>query len=201
MRPLSTGGLDGAANLAERMIADFYDEESGGFFFTSDKHKHLLMRTKPYHDGATPSGNSTATKVLLRLARFLDLPDYRDKAQAVLLAKQEMMAQHPLAFPHLLCAADLFLGTPVEITIAGRRGRADTENLLSAVHSEYLPNRILTLADPDGTATVESADLPHLWAGKSMIEEAATAYVCEDFSCRKPVTDGAALAGLLSRRD
>ena len=75
--------LDAADRLAGRMVADFWDEESGGFFYTGAVHKNLLVRTKPFYDGAVPSGNSTATLVLLRLSKLLDNAGYYQKAEAV----------------------------------------------------------------------------------------------------------------------
>ncbi len=195
-----TRWLIAAATLVDRMIAKFYDEELDGFFFTSNDHKSLLIRTKPFFDGATPSGNSTATNVLLRLARFLDRPDYRDLAESTILAAQSMMIQQPLAFPHLLCAVDLFLKPPTEITIAGRIGETDTAKLLDAVYSEYLPNRILGLVSPGDSESWSEGDTPTLFEGKTMVGDRATAYVCENYACREPVTKVDLLAGLLARQ-
>ena len=83
--------LEAADLLAGRMVTDFWDEENGGFFYTSASHKNLLARTKPYYDGAVPSGNSTATLVLLRLSEFLDSAEYRKKAEAVLASAANLI--------------------------------------------------------------------------------------------------------------
>jgi len=55
--------------FAERMIEEFWDNEAGGFFFTGKSHENLIVRSKDYFDNATPSGNSVAAMVLLRLAK------------------------------------------------------------------------------------------------------------------------------------
>jgi uncharacterized protein YyaL (SSP411 family) len=52
--------LDAATRIADRMIEQFWDEESGGFYFTGKDHESLLTRTKDFFDNATPSGNSVA---------------------------------------------------------------------------------------------------------------------------------------------
>ena len=49
------------------MIARFWDEQDGGFYFTSSDHEELITRTKDYFDNATPSGNSVAAMALLKL--------------------------------------------------------------------------------------------------------------------------------------
>ena len=60
--------LQQAEALAETIIALFKDEERVGFFSTSSDHEELLLRPRDWDDNATPSGNSVAIEVLLRLA-------------------------------------------------------------------------------------------------------------------------------------
>src|SRR5690606_25335546 len=62
--------LTAAKRLAEAMITEFWDAESGGFYFTSNTHEELLVRNKDMVDNAAPSGNSAAADVLLRLAKI-----------------------------------------------------------------------------------------------------------------------------------
>jgi hypothetical protein len=50
------------------MIAQFTDTAEDGFFFTSDTlHERLIVRTKDIFDGALPSANNVAIRVLHRL--------------------------------------------------------------------------------------------------------------------------------------
>ena len=56
-----------ARTLADVILERFIDQEKGGFFFTSDDHEALIMRSKAAFDGSTPSGNSAAAMALLRL--------------------------------------------------------------------------------------------------------------------------------------
>jgi len=59
-----------AARLADMLITEFWDPDGGGFFFTANNHEELLVRKKDFHDNATPSGNSVAADVLLKLAHL-----------------------------------------------------------------------------------------------------------------------------------
>src|SRR4030095_4897463 len=61
--------LTGAKGLADTMITEFWDEENGGFFFTSNNHEELIVRSRDFFDNATPSGNSVAADVLVRLSK------------------------------------------------------------------------------------------------------------------------------------
>ena len=73
-----------AKRLAELMITEFWDADNGGFFFTSNDHEELIVRNKDFYDNATPSGNSVAADVLLRLAKLLGDEKYERFAVTVL---------------------------------------------------------------------------------------------------------------------
>src|SRR5262249_16751839 len=59
-----------AISLTDVMIEDFWDSETGGFYFTPSHHERLLSRAKDMLDSSTPSGNSVAILALLRLAKY-----------------------------------------------------------------------------------------------------------------------------------
>ena len=59
--------IENAIALTGKMIDQFWDDEAGGFFFTGKNHEALIVRSKEWLDNATPSGNSLAAMVLLKL--------------------------------------------------------------------------------------------------------------------------------------
>jgi uncharacterized protein YyaL (SSP411 family) len=63
------------------------------------------------------------------------------------------------------------------------------------VWGAYQPNRVLAAAAPDDTTA--QAEVP-LLADRPVLEGRATAYVCEHFVCRRPVTEPAELAAQLA---
>ena len=65
---LEPAHLDFAIELAEAMIAKFYDPANGGFWQSPAGTNDLILRVKDDYDGAEPSGNSVATLALLKLA-------------------------------------------------------------------------------------------------------------------------------------
>ena len=189
-----------AEDLSGTMVADFWDEKNVGFFYTLAAHKDLLVRTKPFYDGAVPSGNSTATLVLLKLSKLLDNAGYYQKAEAVLTAVRDMMSAQPRAYLNLLCAADFYLQPTREIAIVGRPDDADTQRLLELIHGRFIPNKIIALAEPDGPAGEAAGKRIPLLSGKTMLSGKATVYVCENYACKQPVTDAAALNRILDER-
>ena len=187
--------LQAADELAGRMVADFWDQENGGFYQTSAAHKNLLVRTKPFHDGAVPAGNATATLVLLRLSRLLDNRDYGSKAERILKSIGDSIRSQPQAHLNLLCALDFHLHPVAEIAIAGHPDHADTVAMLEVIHGGFLPNKVLALAEP-GSVDAGAGLIP-LLKGKKIIAGKATAYVCENFACKRPVNDPADLEEML----
>jgi hypothetical protein len=100
------GRLAQARQLADEMIARFWDEEGGGFYATGGDHDRLLSRAKDSYDGAVPSGNAVAVHDLVRLARYTGEAGYREKAERTLGAFAEAVSASPLAYTYLLLAAD-----------------------------------------------------------------------------------------------
>lgn len=180
--------LKAADQLARRMLADFWDERHGGFYYTSAAHSNLLVRTKPVYDGPVPSGNSTAARVLLRLSKLLDNQDYFSKAEDLLVSMAHGLRGQPRAHLHLLCAADFYLHPTREIAVAGRRDGDDTRRLLEIVHRKFIPNKILALVEPDADSRSVEPAVP-LLAGKRMLSGKAAVYVCENFTCKQPIVD------------
>ena len=183
--------LTEAERLTHIMIDQFGDDAGDGFFFTGKAHETLIVQSKSAYDGATPSGASMAIHSLLRLAKHLDNPEFHDKAVETLKLYFHQMEGMPTGSGQLLCELAFLLSTPKEIAIVGEKDDAKTDAMLAALHGTYQPNKIVALS--------ESADgqiLP-LLAGKSQVDNTATAYVCENYTCQAPTIDVEAFLELL----
>jgi hypothetical protein len=184
--------LEAAAGLNELALRFHYDETGGAFYFTASDAEKLVARTKNPHDSAIPSGNSVQALNLLRLATLLDRKDYREKAEATFRALAAEVRRMPYAYERHLCALDFFHDRTKEIALVGDPGTAEFRALLRVIHDRYLPNKILAQAQ-------ERSDDPRipLLKGKGRINGQAAAYVCENFTCQRPVTTPNDLAGQL----
>jgi uncharacterized protein len=179
-----------ARALADRMLAEFWDGGIQGFFDTAAEHEQLIVRPRDTGDNATPSGNSVAADVLLRLAQIFDEPVYRERALAVLSGMTLFMERYPTGFGRYLAAAEFALSPVKEVALVGDPAAADTRALVEAVLRPFLPNKVVLLRRPDE----EPPAVPSpLLAERSMIGGRATAYVCQNYACQLPVTDVAAL--------
>ncbi len=175
-----------ARRLTETMIEQFWDSESGGFYFTSADHEQLITRTKDFYDNATPAGNSVAAYVLIRLSLLTGEDRYRQMAETVLKLMKAAMMRAPSAFGHLLCALDFFLASPYEIALVGKADSNDVKSLIDVIFNRYLPNKVAAFAEPgDGRA----GHVIKLLENRGEIGGKATAYVCRNFYCEAPVTN------------
>ncbi len=192
--------LQAAKDLAGTMIEQFWDERNGGFFQTSHDHEALVARPKDFVDNATPSGNSVATDVLLRLHALTGEERYYTLAETILLMLREGMARQPLAFGHLLCALERSISRPQEVAIIGDRADARTHSLLAEVRRRFMPNTVVAGAATDEAARVAAPVVP-LLADRVQVRGMPTAYVCENFACQLPVTEARGLTQQLNLRN
>jgi len=183
-----------ARELADTMVAQFWDEQDGGFYFTSSDHEQLITRTKDYFDNATPSGNSVAAMALLKLGLLTQEQEYTRRAVAILRALRSAMSRHPSAFGYLLTVLDFYLSEPKEIAIVGKLDSHEVKLFCEEVYSRYLPNKVVAAREP-GDETAAAAI--KLLMGRSAIDSQATGYVCRNYTCLAPATTTEEFAALL----
>ncbi len=101
-----------AREITDGMIDRFQDPQAGGFFMNRPTEDTPLMtRPKASRDGALPSGNAVAIRVLAKLVERTAQLDYEDKANRALAAFSEQIVQQPATYATMLIgAADLLYG-------------------------------------------------------------------------------------------
>ncbi len=179
-----------ARSLADSILDRFADP-ADGFYDTASDHEVLITRPKDLQDNAVPSGNAMATTVLLRLAALTGDGRYRDAAERALRLVADVAPRHPTFFGQWLVALDLALAQVDEVAIVGDPALAATGDLLAIVRSGFRPHQVVALSADPAESSVE------LLAGRSLVAGRPAAYVCHGFACLLPVTEPAALAGLL----
>src|SRR5438876_455522 len=187
-----------AIQLQETQDRLFFDEKNGGYFSTSGKDESVFLRMKDDNDGAEAAASSVAALNLLRLAQFRDDPAAAgaERARKTIDAFATTLSQFPSAMPLMLVALDYSLSKQRQIVIAGKEDVPETKALVKEVHRHFLPNTVLFLAD--GTeAQRYLGDKNEAIRAMSPIDGKSAAYVCENFTCKAPVTDPKQLAQLL----
>ena len=174
--------LHTARELTDAMITEFWDEENGGFFFTSNDHEELIVRNKDFFDNATPSGNSVAADVLLKLSKLYGEEKYERFASTVLRLSAQQVKRFPSGFGRMLSAMEFMLSPVKEIAIVGEKG-SDVER---EVWSGYRPFKVMA-----------TGGAVPLLEGREPLDGQPTVYVCENFVCQRPVTNAGDLKELL----
>jgi hypothetical protein len=151
---------------------------------------------KDDNDGAEPSANSVAALNLLRLSQIYDDPKLAERAKKTIDAFVTVLSQFPSGMPQMLVAVQNSLGKPRQIVIAGKKDSAETQALLKEVHRHFLPNTIVILAD-GGEGQKNLGEKNEAIRAMSSVDGKSAAYVCENFTCKAPVTDPKALRNLL----
>jgi uncharacterized protein YyaL (SSP411 family) len=172
--------LQFAAELADSMIARFYDSQAGGFWQTAADTPHLLLRQKEDYDGAEPSGNSVAALTLLRLSAICDRKDWRTAAEKSIRLFAQRLHQFPQAVPHLLLALNFVLQEPKRVVLVGDFCCGSTTALLKASHSVFEPNRVIL--GNAGPVEPFAKTLP-------VNEEFTQAFCCTGTACQPPTRD------------
>ncbi|MEN8787958.1 MAG: thioredoxin domain-containing protein [Flavobacteriaceae bacterium] len=163
-----------AKELAEECLRNYYDEESGLFFFSSKNEEYTIRRTLETADNVIPSSNSIMCNNLFKLSRFFLESDFDKHALSMTLQMQKRIMDQPGSHANWLNSILYHSSAFYEIAIVG------DDYLLKAktIQHNYLPNSIIT-------AAAEGANIELL---KNRYKQGSTLiYICENGSCKLPV--------------
>ncbi len=183
-----------AHTLAEAIVTRFWDEEVTGFFDTASDHERLIGRPRELTDNVTPSGTSLACEALLRLSALTGEMRYRELAARALLSLIPLALRSPSGFGRTLCALDDLIGPFYEVALLGAANDARLQALREVVTKQWRPRLVLAVAAPDDA---EAKSAVALLTERPQVNGQPSAYVCQGFVCKRPVTDPTALAALL----
>jgi uncharacterized protein YyaL (SSP411 family) len=183
--------LKEAKRLTEDMIKLFWDEKSGGFFFTADDAERLLYREKEIYDGAIPSGNSIAALDLLRMGRLTLNRELEKKAEQLFKAFGDSLGAQSLS------ALDFAIGPSREIVLAGKKDDPRTDKMLKILYERFIPNKVVILRPATDDAAKDIISLVSFVENQRPVGDQTTAYVCENYNCKFPVNDAGKFEQLL----
>jgi hypothetical protein len=205
--------LQWAEQLQAKMDALFWDAENGGYFNSRADDPTVIVRLKEDYDGAEPAPNSVAAMNLIRLDWMIGVgapptpaakergevaasPGHRARALLTVEAFRRQWGRASHALPQMLCALELALAEPRTVVLAGDPAAGDFRALTAVLHEKLGLRRALLAADGAEGQRWLAERKPYLAAMKPL-DGRATAYVCENFTCRAPVTSPADLRALL----
>jgi len=190
------GYLGKSLALTKQMIELFQDKQDGGYYLNGKDAEELIARPREIYDGALPSGNSVALVNLLRLSLLTDDDNLAKEAEKQINAFANIVKEYPRGYAHFLTGVNFFLGPSREIVIAGKAGDPGVEKMLQTVRGQFLPDTVI-IFHPAGDDDQRIEELAPFIKEQRSINGMATAYVCQNYACRSPVTDFDQLSGML----
>ncbi|RZN35318.1 MAG: thioredoxin domain-containing protein [Methanophagales archaeon ANME-1-THS] len=179
--------LHEALRLNDRMLELFWDKADGAFFFNPARESELPTSIKEAYDGPIPSGNSIAAQNLLRLAALTGTKDLENRAKEIFCAFRTVLEESPLEHAQMLCALEFYLSTPTQIVLATEHREA-VQPFATELNRHFLPHRVVVYAHPEVTELEIPALVP-LIKDKIPIHGQPTVYICENYTCKRPITE------------
>ncbi|MGD1944841.1 MAG: thioredoxin domain-containing protein [Croceivirga sp.] len=167
--------LEKAKALADTAIKYFKDEESGMFFYTSNKDNSLIRKSIEQYDKEISSSNSIMATNLLKLHKLFPKRGYMEQADQMVRNVQKDFIENGQSFANWLNLILFQNKNFYEIAVVGENYKV----FGNKIASNYLPNSILVGSKEEGTLDLL----------KSRYNEGQTLiYVCIEGTCKLPVT-------------
>jgi uncharacterized protein YyaL (SSP411 family) len=88
-------------------MVELFSDDRGGFYSTGEDETGVPVRMKDMGDGALPSGNAVAARVLARLSEFYRDPRMLALAENTVKAFSGLLKERPESMPCMLSVVDL----------------------------------------------------------------------------------------------
>lgn len=169
--------LERAIDYTGHVMQEFWDEESGLFFFTGSGQKDIILRKKDLYDSAMPSGNAAMLINLQKLGFMSGNESFSDAAGRMMASMKDAAERYPGSFATWAKAMMYEAMGWKEIAIVGPNAFAEAQKL----NKIYLPARILM--------TSQKAENDYPLLAHRYTEGRDLFFLCENFSCRRPATN------------
>ncbi|HBR02221.1 MAG TPA: thioredoxin domain-containing protein [Ruminiclostridium sp.] len=185
--------LKKALELTDDLLSHFWDEEHGGVYVYGKDGESLITRPKEIYDGAMPSSNSVAAMNLLRLSRLTGRSELEERADRLLKAFSGDIVSSPMSYSYALMAL-MFAGAKSQGVVIVAESAEEAKPFVKSVHDAFRPFTTSLVYQPGNKELIELAPFVQPY---TKLEGKASAYVCEGFNCKAPVTDTVSFENLL----
>ena len=134
---------------------------------------------------------------LLRLGTINGDINLLEKANQLSKVFSRQVKGIPSAHTFLMTALDYKIGPSYLVVIAGDKDRSDTTEMLNALTSRFIPNRVVII----NSASKEDNELYKISEtirNQKPLDGKATAYVCFKYSCKDPTVEIKRMLELMS---
>ena len=165
--------LNQATQLMDYTFDNFFDNNSGMFFFTSKTDNPLIARKFEIQDNVIPASNSTIGKCLFKLGHILSNKYYLKTASQMANNVKNDIASYGPGYSNWATLITYHTYPFYEIAIVGK----EYKQTICQFQTYHLPNTIVI-----GTEKNSDLDILKNKSTKGM----TYIYVCEDGACQQP---------------
>ncbi len=184
--------------LQDSLDLHFWDQDRGGYFSTTDRDPAILLRLKDDYDNAEPAPTSVAAMNLFRMGRIFHNDTMIEHGRHAVRAFTARLEAQPFGMPLLLLAAELLERPPVHLILHGPgRDHPMLAKMLVEANRRHLP-QMTVIVIHDAASRAYFNERYTVVAALPDQPAEPTAYLCESYACRLPVTDPEALRELLA---
>lgn len=183
--------LSRAADWAETMLEQFFDWENGGCYLYAKDGERLIVRTKETYDGAMPSGNSVAARVLQQLAQITGETKWQEALNKQLRFLAGAMEEYPSgnSFALLTMMNVLYPSKELVCTLSAGLNPEKREELSAQLGclAETVPGLSVVVKTEENERELEK--LAPYTCDYPVPENGAQFYLCSGSNCMPPVTE------------
>ncbi|MCB5168160.1 thioredoxin domain-containing protein [Streptomyces bambusae] len=183
------------AGFLTDLVLDRFTAEDGTLYDTAHDAEQLIRRPQDPTDNAAPSGWTAAVGALLSYAAHTGSEAHRTAAERALGVVHALGPRAPRFIGWGLAVAEALLDGPREVAVVGHPEDPATAALHRTALLGSAPGAVVAVGAPARPGDRE-AEFP-LLADRTLVGDRPAAYVCRHFTCERPTTDPAELAGQL----
>ena len=116
-------------------------------------------------------------------------------AEAIGTCFSETISKVPMVYAQFLIAYNFQTGPSYEIVIAGEEHDALSKEMLAALRSRFIPNKVVLFRSSKSSAGLDM--IAPFTKTQGLKNGKATVYVCQNFTCSAPTHDVSEMMNLL----
>ncbi len=174
-----------ANDLTLTMIELFEDKFNGGFYFSSEDQKDLIIRKKVIYDGALPSGNSVALNNLILLYSLTGNKTFFDSAERMIKFFAGEISKAPSAYTFFLNGLQKYFYGTLDIILVSEFENKITKEFIELINDYYIPNITLIYMNEQNQAEIR--ELCNFTKNIEIDPEKPAVYFCNNFQCSLPI--------------
>ena len=168
--------LSRAEQLVAYSLENFYDKNSGMFYFTSKLDPELIARKMEINDNVIPASNSVMANVLYDLGTLLDKDNYKQKAIIMANNVKPDIQKYGSGYANYANLMLKEIVTYYEVAVVGK----DAHTKAMELNQKYVPNKLFI-------GSFQSSEIALLQ--EKYVQGSTIIYVCENKACQMPTTN------------